>query len=131
MAASRNRGSLPLSLPKWLSGKEPACQHRRCRRCRFNPWVGKIPWSRKWHPIPVFLPGKFHGQRSLAEYSPWGGKELDMAEHARKELKTSGSVLLPSNYSLMHLSCVWSRAEMVGIFPLTSWSEKSKEQNCI
>ena len=39
---------------------------------RFNPWVWKIPWSKKWHPPPVFLPGKFHGQRSLADYSPWG-----------------------------------------------------------
>ena len=56
---------------------------------------------------------------------------MDMAERERKELKTSGSVLLPSNYSLVHLSCVWSRAEMVGIFPLTSWHEKSKEQDCI
>ena len=43
----------------------------------------KIPWSRKWQPTPVFLTGKFHGQRSLAGYSPWGLRELDMAEHAR------------------------------------------------
>ena len=38
----------------------------------------KIPWNRKWHPTPVFLPGKFHGQRSLMGYSPWGHKQLDM-----------------------------------------------------
>ena len=44
------------------------------------PWVGKIPWRRKWQPIPVFLLGKFHGQRSLAGYSPWGHKESDMTE---------------------------------------------------
>ena len=37
-------------------------------------------WRRKWQPTPVFLPGKFHGQRSLAGYSPWGCKELDMTE---------------------------------------------------
>ena len=48
---------------------------------RFNPWVWKIPWSKKWHPPPVFLPGKFHGQRSLASYSPWGHKESDTTEH--------------------------------------------------
>ena len=36
-----------------------------CRRYRFDPWVGKIPWRRKWQPTPVFLPGEFHGQRSL------------------------------------------------------------------
>ena len=44
-------------LPWWLSGREYACQCRRYRRCRFNPWVRKIPWSRKWQPTPVFLPG--------------------------------------------------------------------------
>ena len=43
-----------------------------------------ILWNRKWQPPPVFLPGKFLGQRSLAGYSPWGRKELDMTEHACK-----------------------------------------------
>ena len=52
----------------WLSSKQSACQ---CRSYRFDPWVGKIPWRRKWQPSPVFLPGKSHGQRSLAGYSPW------------------------------------------------------------
>ena len=47
---------------RWLSGKESTCQ---CRSCRFNPWVRKIPWRRKWQPTPVFLPGEFLGQRSL------------------------------------------------------------------
>ena len=42
---------------------------------RFDPWVGRIPWDRKWQPTPVFLPGEFHGQRSLAGYSPWDCKE--------------------------------------------------------
>ena len=41
-------------------------------RGRFDPWVGKIPWGRKWQPTPVFLLGESHGQRSLAGYSPWG-----------------------------------------------------------
>ena len=48
---------------------------------RFNPWVRKISWSRKWQPTSVFLPRKFHGQRSLAGYSLWGCKELNMTEH--------------------------------------------------
>ena len=61
-------------LPRWLSSKESACQCWRRRRCGFNPWVGKIPWRRKWQPTPVFLPGIFHRQRSLAGYSPWGHK---------------------------------------------------------
>ena len=49
-------------------------------RDRFNPWAGKIPWRRAWRPTPAFLPGESHGQRSLAEYSPQGGKESDMRE---------------------------------------------------
>ena len=54
-------------LPWWLSGKESTCQ---CRRQGVDPWVGKIPYQ----PTPVFLPGKFHGQRNLVGYSPWGRK---------------------------------------------------------
>ena len=44
----------------------------------FDPWVGKIPWRKKWQSTPVLLPGKSHGQRSLVGYSPWGRKESDM-----------------------------------------------------
>ena len=55
----------------WQHGKESICQCKIHRRCRFNPWVRKIFWSRKWQPTPIFLPGKFHGQRSLVDYSPW------------------------------------------------------------
>ena len=65
----------------WCSGKESACQCRRRKRHRFDPWVRKIPWRRKWQPTVVFLPGKSHGQRSLAGYSARGCKELDMTEH--------------------------------------------------
>ena len=46
------------------------------QRPGFDPWVGKIPWRRKWQPIPIFLPGKSHGQRSLVGYSPWGHKRV-------------------------------------------------------
>jgi len=49
-------------------------------RLRFDPWVRKISWIRKWLPTPVFLPGKSHGWRSLAGYSPWGCKESDTTE---------------------------------------------------
>ena len=70
-------------LPRWHSGKESACQCRRPKKCRFDPWVRKIPWRRKWKPTPVFLPGKFHGQRSLVGYSPWGCKELNMTEQTQ------------------------------------------------
>ena len=72
-----------LELPRWCSGKESTY---KCRR--LHPWVGKIPWNRKWQPTPVFLPGKFHGQRSLVGYSPWGRKELDMTERLSTSICT-------------------------------------------
>ena len=51
-----------------------------CRRPGFDPWVGKIPWRRKWQPTPVLLPGESHGVRSLVGYSSWGRKESDTTE---------------------------------------------------
>ena len=63
------------------SGKEPVCQCRRHKRCGFDPWVSKIPWSRKWQPTSVFLSGKVHGQRRLAGCSLSGCKELGRTEH--------------------------------------------------
>ena len=59
------------------SSKEPTCLCRKHKRCRFNPWVEKIPWRRKWQCTPVLLPGKLHGQRSLEGYSPCGHKKSD------------------------------------------------------
>ena len=56
---------------------ESTCQCRRLKRCGFHPWVRNILWRRKWQPTPVLLLGKFHGQSSLAGYSPKGLKELD------------------------------------------------------
>ena len=80
---SLHRGRL--GLPSWPSGKEPACQ---CRKSRFDLWVGKIPWRRKWQPTPVLLPGKTHGQRSLAGYIPWRRKESDTTENAHTHTHT-------------------------------------------
>ena len=68
--------TVPEGLPRWLSGKDSACQCRRSRRHGFDPWVGKISWSRKWQSTPVFLPGKSHGQKSLASYSPRGHRRV-------------------------------------------------------
>ena len=64
-------------LPRWLSDKESVCQ---CKRLRFDPWVRKIPWRRKWEPTLVFLSRESHGQRNLEGYSPWGHKESDTTE---------------------------------------------------
>ena len=54
----------------------PAMQ--TCRTHKLAQPPGKIPWRRKWQPTPVILPGKFHGQRSLAGCSAWCCKESDM-----------------------------------------------------
>ena len=51
-----------------------------CGRPRFDPWVGTIPWRREWPPTLILLPGEFCGQRSLADYNPWGHKESDTTE---------------------------------------------------
>ena len=58
-------GQLMSGFPGDPRGKEPACQCRRHRRLGFDPWVGKIPWRRKWQSTPAFLPGESHGRRSL------------------------------------------------------------------
>ena len=60
-------------LPRWLSSKESTCQ---CRRWRFNPWVGKIFWRKKWQPTPVFLSEKSHGQKSLVGCSSYSCKRV-------------------------------------------------------
>ena len=65
-----------LRLPRWYSGKETACQ---CRICEFDPWVQKIPWTKKWQPSPVFLAGKSQWtEEPGGDYSPQGHKELDL-----------------------------------------------------
>ena len=66
-------GMICLGLPRWHSGKESICQCKRRKRHRFDPWVGKMLWSRKWQPAPTFLSGKFHGQRSLAGFRGFPG----------------------------------------------------------
>ena len=73
-------------LPRWLSGKESACQAGNSGSI---PGSGRSPGE--WQPTPVFLPGEFHRQRRLAGYSPWGCKELDMTQrlnnNTRKNLQ--------------------------------------------
>ena len=51
------------------------------------PGLGRFPWRKEWQPSPVFLPGEFHGQKSLAGYCPWGHKELDMHMHVHTHAK--------------------------------------------
>ena len=77
-----------MSLLRWCSGKDSACQCRRRKRQRFNLWVRKTLWNRKWQPAPVFLPGKFHGQRFLVGYSPRSHRKSDMTGSLTKHTHT-------------------------------------------
>ena len=72
-----------LALAKSIFQGFPGVSDRKesaCGRPEFDPWVGRIPWRRKWQTTPVFLAGESHGPRSLVGYSPWGCKESDTAE---------------------------------------------------
>ena len=74
--------------PGGTSGQEPTYQCRRCKRYRFDPWVGRIPWKSAQQPTPVFLSGEYHGQKSQTGSSPWGCKESYTTEaiyHACKQ----------------------------------------------
>ena len=94
-------------LPWWCSDKESACQ---CRRCGFDPWVGKIPWRRKGQPMPVFLPGKPQGQRNLEGYSPWGHKELDTIYRLSTHVcfPTQLSVMLPWQLDISYTGNIYA-----------------------
>ena len=63
--------ALVMDFPSGVSGKEPTCQGRRHKRHWFNPWVGKMPWRRKWQPTPEFLPGESHGGKPEGLPSMW------------------------------------------------------------
>ena len=80
--ASPSKNNAPLYLYFSGNDKESPCQ---CRRLRFDPWIGKIPWSREWQPTPVCLPGESHGLRGLAGCHPRGLKESDMSEQLSTE----------------------------------------------
>ena len=67
----------PALSPLWLRWYRICLQ---CRRLEFNPRVRKISWKREWRPVSVFLSGEFHGQRSLAGYSPWSCKKSGTTE---------------------------------------------------
>ena len=93
-------------LPRCQSGKESACQCRRCKRHGLCPWVGKIPWRRKWQTTPVLLPGESHGQRSLTGYSPLGCRESDMTEYPHIQWGISKSSCLGA---VLLLTTKWFR----------------------
>ena len=110
-------------LPRWLSGKESACQ---CRRCGFEPWVRKIPWRRKWQPMPVFLPGKFQGQRHVVGYRvAYWSLRISMTAFLlwRKAVERLGRILIANTQNndnttprfLKNHSEIWLRYEKLDI----------------
>ena len=96
-----------LGFPRGSDGNKICLQ---CGRPRFNCWVGKIPWRRKWHSTPVLLPGESHGGRSLVGCSPWGHKELDTTErchftrYGTSSLVSSHHVAQVLEFQLQHQS---------------------------
>ena len=110
----------------WLSGKRLFLQCWRHRRCGFNPWARKIPWSRKWEPIPVFLPEKFHGQRSLVVYSSWNCIESDMTESTHKKwVHTYSGILLSHKQEWIWVS--WSEVDESRTY-CTEWRKSEREK---
>ena len=101
------------------------------RRPRFNSWVRKIPWRRKWQPTPAFLPGKSHGQRSLEGYSPWGHKRVrhDLVTKPSMGVLLEGEVEEPT-FNL-YFMFIWSRFGVIlwgyGKAKATSWYNYWKE----
>ena len=86
----------------------------QCRRLGFDPWVGMIPWRRKWQPTLLLLPGKSHGRRSLVGYSLQGRKESDTTEQLHFHM------ILEVLCSRKH---VWLQ-KIIGMLALDSWPPK-------
>ena len=113
---------LPFLKPAWTSGI--SLKSRSHKRCQSNPWIRKIPWSRKWLPTPVLLPGKFLGQRSLAGNSQWGRKSQTglATEHTHIKkciiIKTS-SVYRAQTVTALHRSLIFMVGGLVAKSYLT------------
>ena len=107
-------------LPRWCSGKESACQCRRLSRRGFDPWVGKIPWRRKWQPTLVFL-----------WKIPWteepGGQELDMAEWlSMHTLDPSKDILVGPGNLLQGMKLWWGYRALEVLGKSHLWVRRSR-----
>ena len=117
------------SFPGGARGKESASQCRRYRRQVFDLWVGKIPRRKKWQPTPVSLPGESHGQRNLADYSPWGHRELGTTEQLKVKVKVIQ--LCPTLCDLMDYTVrgiLQARILEWVAFPFSSRSSRPRNQ---
>ena len=122
-------------LPRWLSGEEPACQ---CGRCWLDPWVGKIPWRRKWQPSSSILaldmpwteqPGRLQSTGTqriehdlMTEHAEDGGnQEPDVRKFEPRGMKGTGGIVQVPHGSRVHLKWVvramWTMSSLkVGSF---------------
>ena len=91
-----------LGFPGGFSSKESTC-----RRHGFDPWSRMIPWRRKWQPTSAFLPGKSHGQKSQAGYSPWGCKKSDTTKQLNNNNNPSTLCISLGNFFSMTLKSLW------------------------
>ena len=118
-----------ITLPGWHSGKESVCQYRRCKRCGFDSWVGKMPWRRKWQPTPVFLPGKCHGQRSLVgpqSIGSWRVRDSRSTEYTQKLKPKLSFFVLEAHVFRQMCSHQYYRCILGGIWRQTLCLRKKK-----
>ena len=90
--------------------KNPSATQETWRQ-GFNPWVGKLPWRRKWKPTSEFLTGQSHGKRRLVGYCPWGGKELDMMEQLSTYTESIYIYIHTHMYIYIHRNIYGNRGE--------------------
>ena len=95
----------------------------------FDPGDEKIPQRRKWQPTPVYLPGKYHGCRSLVGYSPRGRKELDTTERLNFHFQLSDHFRLPKWCSGQESACNAGHAGDVGLIPGSGRSSREGNGN--
>ena len=93
--------SYHLGLLRWLSGKESTCN---AGDTGLIPGSGRSPGGGNGNPTPVFLPGKFYGQRSLVGCSPWGCKELDTTERLNRHTHSYHPIQLSH---LLYKTIIW------------------------
>ena len=108
-----------LHLFSWcLNSQESTYQ---CRRLKFDPWIRKVLWKKKWKLTPIFLPWKSHGQRSLAGYSPWGCKGIgyDLAAKQQQHFKPLNLwhfyTEVANYYISLHSTVILARKENVWV----------------
>ena len=117
-----------LERPRWCRGREPACWCRKCKRLGSDPCAGKMPWRREWEPTLVFLPGRFHEQKSLVargheESDSWATARTGVSS-AEKCLFKPFALFLAVPQGLKHLISLtggWTWAQVLGSERLEFW----------